>query len=64
MRPCHRCARRRGCGSVALESFGGTLEVLPMGLALGAGVALMRFHTGMIRTLLVCAAIGLVARLA
>jgi chromate transporter len=41
-----------------------TLQVLPMGLALGAAVALLRFHTGMIRTLLVCAALGLVARLA
>jgi len=40
-----------------------TLDVLIMALALGSAVALLRFKTGMIRTLLVCAGIGLVARL-
>lgn len=41
----------------------GTLQVLPAVLAVGAGVAILRFGSGMIRTLLVCAAVGLVARL-
>jgi chromate transporter len=41
-----------------------TLEVLPTLLALGSAVALLGFKIGMIRTLLACAAIGLVARLA
>jgi chromate transporter len=41
-----------------------TLDVLSTVLALGSAVALLRFKTGMIRTLLVCAGLGLVARLA
>jgi chromate transporter len=40
-----------------------TLEVLPTVLALGSAVALIRFKRGMIETLVLCAAIGLVGKL-
>jgi chromate transporter len=49
-------------GSWAVPELG-TLAVVPMMLALGSAVALLRFEIGMIKVLVTCAAIGLVVRL-
>ncbi|MDB5985610.1 MAG: chrA [Nevskia sp.] len=41
----------------------GSLDLLALLLGAGAMLAMLRFHVGLIRTLLVCAAIGLASRL-